>query len=415
MAMNGPTPSTPDDCIVCGSHYQEGDYTCQPTEYYIATFKVHDVTATVKIKVWEEYVVYLKFTTSAFYPGLVQGNWKIYRSLYADVQHKLELSITGYYNDNCPRDETCTVAAADCDEQVTGIAPDQVFGNYWCETGSVGDSGLKDTRYFNCSVDTPNWVEITTSSYCFDSAMQSDGTWQAGCDAMITPCSGTIVDIGGRLGVIVDSDNAWSTSRPSNSTCWIINQASRAWEVANGFGDWIAYALELRDISGIRAYPPGIPFDRMANGNVFDRSCDVRDPKIVDSNSCVSGCREYLLGRAGYRLDGVGGGVYDPNDDPQFYEATFTCENICSKPFWIVNIDGESTVTDMFGNVPDVVFSFTNCPVAECTVGNPNDTPPATCDWWHESCCVGSTPATVTVPVSFPVPVEVYLSFVCGP
>lgn len=406
VPFNGPNPVTPGDCIACGSSYEQDDYTCQPTEYYISTFKIHDVTASIKIKTWYEFVAYLSFSSG---PGHNAPKWKVSKTLYADVQHKVELSITGYYNDNCPRDEMCEIAAEDCDEAVSGIAPDQVFGKFWCETATIGSGGLKDSRYFNCSLDTPNWVEITTSTYCFDSLMKADGSWQDNCDAMITPCTGTTVDIDGRRGVIVDSDEDWATARASNSTCWIINATSRAWEVANSFGDWIAYALALRESATTYGHP-GMPFDFMMTEIGSENQCNIRQPQVPTENSCVDGCREFILGRVNYAQIGGDGAGQNENQPPEDI-GEYTCQELTNYDYYILPGAGDD-ILDGTGNVPDIVFDFTECPVAACSTGNPAETEPSGCDFYHEDCCEGTTPTTVTIPVGWTRAQVAKLSFI---
>jgi hypothetical protein len=411
MTMNGPTPVTPQDCIPCGASYEQGDYACQPTEYYISTFKIHDVTATIKIKTWYEYVAHLKFKGPA--PFTIGPQWRITKTLYADIQHKVQLSITGYYNDYCPRNEECVVEAADCDEAVSGIAPDQVFGNYWCETATVGSGGLKDSRYFNCALDTPNWEEITTSTYCFDSLMKTDGTWQAGCDQMITPCTGEIVDIDGRLGVIVDSDEDWATARSGNSTCWIINATSRAWEVANSFGDWITYALSQRGAIA-PSTQPGMPFDNLMDNADWYRSCNIRLPQVPTQTDCVDGCREFILGRSTFQQIG-GDGTVQNEGYPAEEAGDYTCGVLTGFDYYWVY--GGTEIGDDNGDIPDVVFDFSECPVTDCSNGStdpnaPPVSPPQPCDFYHPDCCEGTTPTTVTIPVGWDELVGCRLSFI---
>ena len=233
----GGPPIPADVCIPCGTwldappdiNYPNLNWPCQGTEYYITTFKVHDVTAEVKLKIWTEYTLQLIFSPAGANQS-IQVN--IDKKIVVDPQWKIKFSVTGYYNDYCPRDEDCIVTGAICDETFSGVGADVIYGFYWCEYGMAAPNSLtslKDTRTFNCAEDTPNWVEITTSTYCRDSTEGSSPE----CMTLLAPCNE-----GDR-----DADADWETSRPGNPTCAVINYASYVSEQAEQFEDWIALQI----------------------------------------------------------------------------------------------------------------------------------------------------------------------------
>ncbi len=395
----GPGPVTPTGCIVCGTAYKQEpseefpdvDWPCQMTEYYITTFKVHDVTADIKVKVWHEYSVSIRFI-----PPLAMA-FDVSKVTMVDVQHKVSFSITGYYNDNCPRDYECTVAAADCTEPVSGVYPDQVLGSFYCENGFHGQDGLRQYRFFDCATDTPNWVEATTSTYCFDSYMQEAGTWQEGCTKMLTICSGGPIKlIGGRLAVVT-SDQDWETARPGDPTCFLINPKDKLWEDVNQLGDWIEFNLFRRDTNRFNTFP----FDRLMSGTYPDQQCDIRDPMDPRPTICLSGCGTHNVGSARWAYEGAGD--YDG-------EANWTCTgsySVCS-PHPVPLVEYPPTAT---GDVEDIIFDFSTCPVSQCTTGDDAVVP--ACGLWLSSCCEGTDPATVTIPTGWNVPFLVSVTINC--
>ena len=369
----GGPPVPADVCIPCGMwleaepdiNYQNVNWPCQGTEYYITTFKVHDVTAQMKFRVWTEYLVQLIFSPNG---SNQQIQVSIEKKVVVDPEWKVKFSVTAYYNDNCPRDEDCIVVGANCDETISGVGGDVAYGFYWCEYGLVApNSGntLKDTRTFNCAEDSPNWVEMTTSTYCED-MMQGV---PAECITELSPCTS-----GDR-----DADADWETARPGNATCAVINYASYTTEQAEQINDWI-----FQQIGRPFAFDSDIfPFSDFA----LTSDCGGFD-KIPFSSRCDGNCAGYVFGKSSYSAT-----------------LDIACGSLC----------GSHAIDPVAGNatVPNLGLTFNTCPAAQCSRGDNLD--PEACTFWQDACCEGTDPAPVSIPTGYTPSATATLTIACAP
>ena len=369
----GGPPIPADVCIPCGTwldappdiNHPNLNWPCQGTEFYITTFKVHDVTSEVKLKIWTEYTLQLIFSPAGANQS-IQVN--IDKKVVVDRQWKVKFSVTGYYNDNCPRDEDCIVTGAVCDETFTGVGGDVIYGFYWCEYGMAApNSGgsLKDTRTFNCAEDAPNWVEITTSTYC------NDMTFAVPVECMneLSPCQA-----GDR-----DADADWETARPSNSTCAVVNYLSYTTEQIEEFNDWI-----FQQIGRPFAFDSSIfPFSD------FPLTADCGGIGSVGGSSrCNNECPPIVYGSSTY-----------------FETIEVSCSSLC----------GAHTIDGVAGNaaVSNISLTFNTCPVAQCS--RDGNTDPEACTFWQDACCEGTDPAPVTISVGYTPAATATLTISCAP
>jgi hypothetical protein len=386
----GPVPAG--SCVPCSTWYNAKDYEedpfyqniytqwggCKPTEYYVFTFKVEDIELLYKVTMWQEASLLLTFAPAG---SQQQITATFGRTVYAQTDKSIRYKITAYYNDNCPRNSDCTIIGATCDEGGLGglmgffycLFGQQQFASYQYPAGTPDP--LYSFRFMDCSVDAPNWVEMTTSSFCFSSS----GYHGVECDR-IAPCASGEND----------SDENWWTDRPNNPTCAAINKTTYEVNQLSGPG-WPTplndLVTQLLDFTTIFDSSLGIEIGGQTGG--FDEICGSFD------------------------MGPVGGGIYGTCQEPcrgfgianDQFQGTLTvdCDDVC----------GNHTINRAFGATKNsITMTWTTCPVHQC---NPSTVNPEACRWWLDDCCQGTDPADTTLPVNFTSSTTATITINCQP
>jgi hypothetical protein len=172
----GPGPVTPDNCIPCASYYVPPDapvgaVNCIEylTNYGITAQVIKNVSYQVNIHLLKTLLVELHFEDAGGGDVRVYGGFSL--TIAAVPCYRLTYDWEWYYNDACDRYESC----------VTG------FSSQLCSRNSV-PNGLFNS-YFDCSLDTPNWVLGSDGTACFTNEAEIDLLWNADCCQEFAACS----------------------------------------------------------------------------------------------------------------------------------------------------------------------------------------------------------------------------------
>jgi len=379
----GPVPAG--SCVPCSTWYNAKDYEedpfypniytqwggCKPTEYYVFTFKVEDLELFYKVTTWQEVSLLLTFAPS----GTQQEIFAVFgRTVYAKTERTIRYKISAHYNDNCQRNSDCTIISPTCDEGGLG----GLMGFFYCLFGQQQITSyqypagtpapLYSFRFIDCAVDAPNWVEMTTSSFCFDSSQ----TYPEECNS-IAPCGP-----GER-----DADEQWWTDRPNDPTCAAINSETYFNNQVMGFPPPLNNMI-------VQFLNYATPFtNSLSNNGAYDEICDSFD------------------------MDPVAGGIYGTCQEPcrgfpiasDQFQATLTldCDDVC----------GNHTLNRTSGATKNsITMTWTTCPVSQC---NESEADPVSCRSWLSDCCQGTDPADTTLPVNFTSATTATITINCQP
>lgn len=389
-------PVTPGVCTLCSTWAamyritplsQKGLVSpCDVQRYYIVTQAVNDVHVRLKLKVWDEVDVTLVFLGGSpdqvFFAGV-----GVTRK--TEVQSFLKYEVVNYYNNYCPKDVDCNTApAVTCDPDDPNYDPLDPGTSYegwaawWCEFGQQlapvnGVDPLDMTtsaqnRYLGCD-DTPNWVELTTSKYCYD-------THCTECNWDIETC------------IAGDNDIPdWQTQNPGDPLCYFIHTDPNALpqRMPDDFSDWPQYnqlgpRSPMSETCG--AMQGSIPF-------TFQRT---QDACTGEEPPCF-----------GWKC-----GVADDFYVEYIETITVPCNELCAT-HTLDRFSGPATLDD-------VTLEFTRCAFTQCSEGDAPETPceGGVSELWLEDCCLdsGPAPSTVTIPLSSGWPGStITLTIACAP
>jgi len=363
---------------------------CDVQRYHIVTQAVNDVHVRLKLKVWDEVEVNLQFLGGS--PDQVfSAGVTVHRK--TEVQSFLKYEVVNYYNTYCPKDVDCNTApAVTCDPDDPNFDPlDPGTSSYegwaawWCEFGQQfapvnGVDPLDMTtsaqnRYLGCD-DTPVWVELTTSKYCFDPHCDE-------CNWDIETCAAGDNDIPN-----------WKAQTPGDPLCYFIHQdpdAVPSRNLPDDFSDWPQYNQD-----GPRS-PMSATCDAKIGDDVINwKPANVEVPCLPIAPECFGHkCGSFV-------------------DYTKSYGATITiaCNSLCAS----------HTLNAAGGDVAeDITMEFTRCVFSQCSEGI--DAPDPICqsgvsELWLDECCLdsGPAPSTVAIPLSSGWPGStITLTIACAP
>jgi hypothetical protein len=383
----GPVPAG--SCVPCSTWYNAKDYEfdpfytniysqwggCKPTEYYVFTFKVEDLELLYKVTMWQEASLLLTFAPAGTQQQ-IQATFA--RTVIAQTDRSIRYKISAYYNDNCPRNSDCTIISPTCDEGGLG----GLMGFFYCLFGQQQiasyqyPAGTPDPlysfRFIDCAVDAPNWVEMTTSSFCFDSE-DANGP---GCNSI------ALCGPGER-----DQDEDWWTARPNNPTCAAINSETY---LTNQLVSSVAMGIPFPPLNNLVLQLLQItpPFASVLNIGRFSTICESFDmePSGFSYPICQEPCNGIPL-----------------CEDQYNGTLTLDCDDVC----------GSHLIDKSFGTSKGTVeMTWTTCPVSQC---NESEADPVSCRSWLSDCCEGTNPSNTSLPVNFTVENTATITINCQP
>lgn len=375
----GPTPA--DTCVPCGVMVKldpdpvtgEPGFPCQFNEYWILTQKLDDLTAKVKIRVWDEYSVELRFVINGANQDV---QYKIARDTRWSVERYLSYSLTSYYNSNCSLDSDCLVPTEDCESDIAGINFD-LYGQFHCDRGvpfPAANYEFTSVRYMMCDA-TPTWNELTTSTYCLN---EGCGFPDVFCDP-----EGTV------------SDTQWNDKPYGDPLCFV-----NYWGEPQILGDFNAFPIRTESGNSRDPMFGVLPaFNAAGTDPVFLCNHEVIDGygqfinNAMEPTRCDEECGSYLLYRA-------------------FYAGTLTktCAALCGAH----SIDFVGTPEA----AQDITAVFDGCLLTQCSdTGSAPGAADNKCQIWRSECCLDSSPPVdVTVPTSNKTaPNTITLTISCAP
>jgi len=368
----GPTPA--DVCVPCGMMVEElPGFPCQFNEYWILAQKLDDLTAKVKIRVWDEYSVQLKFVVNGANQDV---QYTIARDTRWSVERYLSYSLTSYYNSNCSLDSDCQVPTEDCESDVAGF-PLDVYGQFHCKNGvpfPAVNYEHTSVRYMMCD-STPVWNELTTSTYCLNEG--------CGFDAIFCDPEGTV------------SDTQWNDKPYGDPLCFV-----NYWGEPQIIGDFNAFPIRTETANSRDPMFGVLPAQDAVGGDppflcnhevINDFGNNINSG--MEPTRCDETCGSYLLYRA-------------------FYSGTLTktCTALCGAH----SIDFVGTPEA----AQDITAVFDGCLLTQCSdTGGALGAADNKCHIWRSACCLdASPPVDVTVPTSNKTaPNTITLTISCAP